>query len=71
MGTGKKEYSAMKLTLMLMGGSALMMVGIFGIYFHSSATNDFTFNLLEIAKNGIPVEAQRIFFPLTFIGFEY
>ena len=68
-GTGKKEYSAMKLTLMLMGGSALMMVGIFGIYFHSSATNDFTFNLLEIARNGIPVEAQRIFFPLTFIGF--
>jgi len=69
-GTGKKEYSAMKLTLMLMGGSALMMVGIFGIYFNSDAhTGIFTFNLLEIAKNGIPVEAQRIFFPLTFIGF--
>jgi NADH-quinone oxidoreductase subunit M len=69
-GTGMKEYSAMKLTLMLMGGSALMMVGIFGIYFHSDAgTGVFTFNILEIAKNGIPVEAQRIFFPLTFIGF--
>ena len=69
-GTGKKEYSAMKLTLMLMGGSALMMVGIFGIYFHSNAGGGpFTFNLLEIAKNGIPIEAQRIFFPLTFIGF--
>jgi len=69
-GTGKKEYSAMKLTLMLMGGSALMKVGIFGIYFHSNAgSGPFTFNLLEIAKNGIPIEAQRIFFPLTFIGF--
>ena len=69
-GTGKKEYSAMKLTLMLMGGSALMMVGIFGIYFHSNAGGGpLTFNLLEIAKNGIPIEAQRIFFPLTFIGF--
>ena len=68
-GTGKKEYSAMKLTLMLMGGSALMMVGIFGIYYNSSATGAFTFNILEIAKNGIPVEAQRIFFPLTFVGF--
>jgi len=69
-GTGKKEYSAMKLTLMLMGGSALMMVGIFGIYFNSDGgTGIYTFNLLEIAKNGIPIEAQRIFFPLTFIGF--
>ena len=34
-GTGRKEYSAMKLTLMLMGGSALLLVGILGIYFHS------------------------------------
>ncbi|HEY5499812.1 MAG TPA: NADH-quinone oxidoreductase subunit M, partial [Bacteroidales bacterium] len=66
----KKEYSAMKLTLMLMGGSAIMMVGIFGIYFHSNGgSGPFTFNLLEIAKNGIPIEAQRIFFPLTFVGF--
>ena len=30
-GTGKKEYAAMKLTLMLMGGSALLLVGILGI----------------------------------------
>ncbi|WP_044259707.1 proton-conducting transporter transmembrane domain-containing protein, partial [Prevotella conceptionensis] len=27
-GSGKKEYSAMKLTLMLMGGSALLIIGI-------------------------------------------
>ena len=31
-GTGPKEYSAMKLTLMLMGGSALLVLGILGIY---------------------------------------
>lgn len=69
-GTGKKEYSAMKLTLMLMGGSAFMILGILGIYFNSdSVGNNFTFNILEIAKNGIPIEAQRIFFPLTFVGF--
>lgn len=37
-GSGKKEYAAMKLTLMLMGGSALLLVGILGIYFHSSTT---------------------------------
>ena len=65
-GTGKKEYSAMKLTLMLMGGSALLLVGILGIYFGSGAT---TLNILELAKLHIPVELQRYFFPLTFMGF--
>ena len=30
-GTGAKEYAAMKLTLMLMGGSALLIIGILGI----------------------------------------
>lgn len=70
-GTGKKEYSAMKLTLMLMGGSAFLMVGIFGIYFNSSADpSSLTFNIVEIAKNhSIPVDKQLIFFPLTFVGF--
>jgi len=66
-GTGKKEYAAMKLTLMLMGGSALLLVGILGIYYASGAT---TMNLLEIAKlHNIPVEMQYYFFPLTFMGF--
>lgn len=69
-GTGKKEYAAMKLTLMLMGGSAFMILGVLGIYFNSDAIGtNFTFNILEISKNGIPIEAQRIFFPLTFVGF--
>jgi NADH-quinone oxidoreductase subunit M len=35
-GSGPKEYSAMKLTLMLMGGSALLTVGILGLYFYSA-----------------------------------
>ena len=30
-GSGRKEYSAMKLTLMLMGGSAFLLMGILGI----------------------------------------
>ena len=32
-GSGRKEYAAMKLTLMLMGGSALIILGLVGIYF--------------------------------------
>lgn len=69
-GSGPKEYSAMKLTLMLMGGSALIMVGLFGIYFYSAPEGQqLTWNLQEIAKNRIPVEMQRFLFPFTFIGF--
>ena len=66
-GSGRKEYSAMKLTLMLMGGSALILMGILGIYFGAGATS---MNITEIAASlHIPVEMQRIFFPLTFVGF--
>jgi len=69
-GTGRKEYSAMKLTLMLMGGSAFLFVGILGIYFNSSTTGDYTFNILEIANNvAIPLSEQYWIFPLTFVGF--
>ena len=69
-GSGPKEYSAMKLTLMLMGGSALLMVGILGIYFYSvPAGGQLTFNITEIAKHQIPIEMQRFLFPFTFIGF--
>ena len=31
-GSGRKEYAAMKLTLMLMGGSAFLLIGILEIY---------------------------------------
>ncbi len=69
-GTGPKEWSAMKLTLMLMGGSALLMVGIFGLYYNSAPDGGaLSFNIMEIAKVNIPVEAQRFFFPFTFVGF--
>ena len=66
-GSGNKEYSAMKLTLMLMGGSALLIIGILGIYYFSDAT---TMNVNEIAAmNNIAPDVQNIFFPFIFIGF--
>ncbi len=69
-GSGPKEYSAMKLTLMLMGGSALLLVGLLGIYFNSAPEGGpLTFDLTEIAKVHIPLAAQMFFFPFTFIGF--
>jgi len=69
-GSGPKEYSAMKLTLMLMGASALLLVGILGIYFNSAVGGgDFTFSIIEISKVTIPIEQQRWLFPLIFVGF--
>lgn len=66
-GTGRKEYAATKLTLMLMGGSAFLLTGILGIYFTSGAT---TMNIMEIAQmNNIPMNHQYWIFCLTFIGF--
>ena len=66
-GSGRKEYAAMKLTLMLMGGSALIIIGLIGIYFFNGAT---TMNILEIAKaHVIPHTIQNALFPFVFIGF--
>mgnify|MGYP000800442269 CR=1 FL=1 len=70
-GTGRKEYSAMKLTLMLMGGSAFLLLGILGIYYHSApAGSPLTMNLLEISANdAISHDWQYFLFPITFVGF--
>ena len=70
-GTGHKEYSAMKLSLMLMGGSAFLMLSLIGIYYHSAAdSSQLTWNILEIAANGaITTEWQYFLFPMCFVGF--
>ncbi len=69
-GSGNKNYSAMKLTLMLMGGSAFLMLGLIGIYYHSSADGHLTWNILEIARNNsISTGWQHFLFPMTFVGF--
>jgi len=65
-GTGRKEYAAMKLTLMLMAGSAFLLTGILGIYFTSGHTS---MNLLEIVDKHIPIVHQYWIFPITFLGF--
>jgi NADH-quinone oxidoreductase subunit M len=65
-GTGKKEYSAMKLTLYLMAGSALIIVGILGLFFASGA-HSFDFDVLE--KIAFGKTFQIVFFPILFLGF--
>ncbi len=70
-GTGRKEYSAMKLTLMLMGGSAFLMLSLIGIYYHSAPEGgELTWNILEIARNNsISTGWQYFLFPMCFVGF--
>ena len=65
-GSGKKEYAANKLALMLMGGSALVLVGLLGLYF---STPEKSFDLMILSQLNIPVQTQMICFPLLFIGF--
>lgn len=64
-GSGKKEYSANKLALMLMCGSALILVGLIGLYFVAGHSFDIT----VISKATIPAGSQKILFPLLFLGF--
>ena len=70
-GTGRKEYSAMKLTLMLMGGSAFLMLGLLGIYWHGTPEGGVhTWNILEISHNAsIDPSWQNLLFCFTFVGF--
>lgn len=63
-GSGKKEYSAMKLALMLMAGSALVFVGLMGLYFGTGS-----FDMMEIARAGISSARQSYMFAFLFIGF--
>ena len=68
-GSGNKNYSAMKLTLMLMGGSAFLMLALIGIYYHSAPEGgQLTWNLLEISKD-IDHSWQLFLFPMAFVGF--
>ncbi len=65
-GSGKKEYAANKLALMLMGGSALVLVGLLGVYFSNAER---TFDLVRLSQLHISAEVQQICFPLLFVGF--
>lgn len=67
-GSTRKEYGAMKLTLFLMAGSALCIIGMVGVFYGSGLN---TFNMVDLAHHhfAISAQAQSVFFPLLFIGF--
>jgi NADH-quinone oxidoreductase subunit M len=63
-GTGRKEYAAMKLTLYLMTGSALILAGILGLYFAGGSLD-----LDVLGQVPFTPAFQRVFFPILFVGF--
>lgn len=66
-GTGRKEYSAMKLTLYLLLGSAFILVGMLAVYFLSPTQ---TFDIIDLTKTArFTPEQQRILFLLFYVGF--
>ena len=70
-GSGNKNYSAMKLTLMLMGGSAFLMLGLIGIYYNGPLVDGaHTWDITQIVNNGgVEKGWQYFLFPITFVGF--
>lgn len=65
-GSTRKEYGAMKLTLYLLVGSALIFIGMLALYFASGLN---TFDLLRLSEVDFPLTFQKIVFPLLFVGF--
>lgn len=65
-GTGRKEYAAMKLTLMLVAGSAFILAGILGLYYESGIAS---FDLMKLAQVNFAPSFQLWAFPLIFAGF--
>lgn len=66
-GSTRKEYGAMKLTLFLMAGSALAIIGMLGLYYGSGLR---TFDMLVLSRNVVMSAAlQNTLFPLLFVGF--
>ncbi len=68
-GSTRKEYGALKLTLMLVGGSALIWIAIFATV-HQAGLG--TFDLPTLWKAGadgtLSPEFQKVFFPFFVIG---
>jgi len=65
-GTGPKEYAAMKLTLMLLVGSAFVLVGFLALYWVSPIH---TFDLQVLAQQTYSNGFQAWVFPMIFVGF--
>lgn len=66
-GSTRKEYSAMKLTLYLMAGSALLFPSLIALYFEGGQG---TWNILTLQQmGGYSTDFQIFVYPFIYIGF--
>jgi NADH-quinone oxidoreductase subunit M len=65
-GSTRKEYGAMKLTLYLLVGTALVIPAALAVYW---ASGQETFNLVRLAAAEYPRGFQLVVFPFFFVGF--
>jgi NADH-quinone oxidoreductase subunit M len=65
-GSTRKEYAAMKLTLFLMAGSALLFPGLIALFWQSGLH---TTDLSRLAEIDFPVGFQRLVYPFLYVGF--
>jgi NADH-quinone oxidoreductase subunit M len=65
-GSTRKEYASMKLTLYLLAGSIVALVGILALYVESGIGS---FDLLELARAGVSEDFQKTWFLPVFLGF--
>jgi NADH-quinone oxidoreductase subunit M len=63
---GDKQYAAMKLTLMLLVGSAAILAAIFAMYAKSGSIS---FDLEHLAATHFDRDDQIVLFPLIWLGF--
>jgi len=66
MDIGGKEYAAMKLTLMLLLGSAFILAGILAMYVENGST---TFSILALEQVQFSADMQWWAFPALWMGF--
>lgn len=65
-GSTRKEYGAMKLTLMLVAGSVLIWIALIAMYVDAGAHS---FDLLFLRAHAFSPEFQKLFFPFLAVGF--
>lgn len=61
-----REYAAMKLTLYLLAGSSIALVGVLALYFKAGLG---TFDIMALSQVGFDPSFQYIFFLPIFVGF--
>jgi len=69
-GSDRREFAAMKLTLFLVAGAAIALVGLLALYLSTGLqTFDLVLIQQQLALHPLPIDVQNWIFPLIVLGF--